>query len=228
MRKIVAFAASAAAFVASPAVASVGGIVDGSFETQGFAEISNGSSYCYANGSCNVNTPWSASGNAGIMDSNSAWGNVAAQDGTYYGFIQTTGSLSQTFTASSTGDFLLNFFAAGRPSYAGIAGGDQTFNVLLNGTNIFTGSTSSGSAWTGLSSNLFSLVAGNSYTLIFQGTDTNPANNGDNTAFIDNVSLQSSTGAVPEPATWAMMLLGFGAIGFAMRRQRSQALLQVA
>ncbi|WP_338502854.1 choice-of-anchor P family protein [Sphingomonas kaistensis] len=27
--------------------------------------------------------------------------------------------------------------------------------------------------------------------------------------------------AVPEPSTWAMMLLGFGAIGFAMRRRRS-------
>ena len=27
--------------------------------------------------------------------------------------------------------------------------------------------------------------------------------------------------AVPEPGTWAMMLLGFGAVGFAMRRQRS-------
>lgn len=27
--------------------------------------------------------------------------------------------------------------------------------------------------------------------------------------------------AVPEPATWAMMLLGFGAIGFGMRRRRS-------
>ncbi|MXO60727.1 PEPxxWA-CTERM sorting domain-containing protein [Altererythrobacter salegens] len=26
--------------------------------------------------------------------------------------------------------------------------------------------------------------------------------------------------AVPEPATWALMLLGFGAIGFAMRRRR--------
>ena len=26
--------------------------------------------------------------------------------------------------------------------------------------------------------------------------------------------------AVPEPSTWAMMLVGFGALGFAMRRRR--------
>ena len=32
-------------------------------------------------------------------------------------------------------------------------------------------------------------------------------------------------GGVPEPATWAMMLLGFGAIGFAMRRTRRSVLL---
>jgi hypothetical protein len=30
------------------------------------------------------------------------------------------------------------------------------------------------------------------------------------------------TPSVPEPATWAMMLLGFGAVGFAMRRERSK------
>jgi hypothetical protein len=30
---------------------------------------------------------------------------------------------------------------------------------------------------------------------------------------------------LPEPATWAMMLLGFGAAGFAMRRSRRKALL---
>lgn len=29
-----------------------------------------------------------------------------------------------------------------------------------------------------------------------------------------------SAGAVPEPATWAMMILGMGAVGFAMRRSR--------
>jgi hypothetical protein len=34
--------------------------------------------------------------------------------------------------------------------------------------------------------------------------------------------------AVPEPATWAMMLLGFGAVGFAMRRRRAPVLAQVA
>ncbi len=28
--------------------------------------------------------------------------------------------------------------------------------------------------------------------------------------------------AVPEPATWALIILGFGAIGYAMRRQRSR------
>lgn len=36
-----------------------------------------------------------------------------------------------------------------------------------------------------------------------------------------------TTGAVPEPATWAMMLLGFGAIGATMRR-RKPVLAQVA
>jgi hypothetical protein len=34
--------------------------------------------------------------------------------------------------------------------------------------------------------------------------------------------------AVPEPATWAMMLLGFGAIGFSMRRRRRPVLAQIA
>ena len=32
--------------------------------------------------------------------------------------------------------------------------------------------------------------------------------------------------AVPEPATWAMMLFGFGAIGFAMRRRNQQKSVQ--
>jgi hypothetical protein len=42
--------------------------------------------------------------------------------------------------------------------------------------------------------------------------------------FLDAVSVA----AVPEPATWALMLLGFGGIGLAMRRRRRPALAQVA
>ena len=34
--------------------------------------------------------------------------------------------------------------------------------------------------------------------------------------------------AVPEPATWAFMLLGFGGMGVAMRRRRRQGLTQLA
>jgi len=40
----------------------------------------------------------------------------------------------------------------------------------------------------------------------------------------DNITFGSSTpGGVPEPTTWAMMLAGFGAVGFAMRRRRNVA-----
>jgi len=37
----------------------------------------------------------------------------------------------------------------------------------------------------------------------------------------DNIRLSDVTGAVPEPATWAMMIGGFGLVGGAMRRRRS-------
>ncbi len=37
---------------------------------------------------------------------------------------------------------------------------------------------------------------------------------------VDNVSIDAQVAAVPEPATWAFMIFGFGAVGGAMRRQR--------
>ncbi|MEM8918571.1 MAG: PEPxxWA-CTERM sorting domain-containing protein [Pseudomonadota bacterium] len=42
---------------------------------------------------------------------------------------------------------------------------------------------------------------------------------------IDNLTIgdMGRMGAVPEPATWAFMILGFGAIGSAMRRQKKTA-----
>ena len=39
----------------------------------------------------------------------------------------------------------------------------------------------------------------------------------------DSTALKFNVSAVPEPATWAMMLLGFGMVGFGLRRRSKQA-----
>ena len=38
------------------------------------------------------------------------------------------------------------------------------------------------------------------------------------------IQLNPSQSAVPEPSTWAMMLIGFGAVGYGMRRRRRSAI----
>ena len=57
-------------------------------------------------------------------------------------------------------------------------------------------------------------VAGN-YTLTVQGR---PA--ALNSGFTGQLVFRAATSAVPEPGTWAMMLLGMGAVGWALRRNR--------
>ena len=59
------------------------------------------------------------------------------------------------------------------------------------------------------------------YNLSFY--DTNNVSNADNIgALLDNVSVQ----AVPEPATYAMLLLGLGFVGIGARRQAAVAALR--
>lgn len=47
---------------------------------------------------------------------------------------------------------------------------------------------------------------------------------------VSHITVYDSTGAVPEPATWGLMLLGFAGVGVAMRRKRKPngALMQIA
>ena len=43
---------------------------------------------------------------------------------------------------------------------------------------------------------------------------------GPNGSYVGTLSFVA--GAIPEPSTWALMILGFGAIGFGMRRRKKQ------
>ena len=56
------------------------------------------------------------------------------------------------------------------------------------------------------------------YTLLIQGNNTGPGSLGG--------TVTINPASVPEPATWAMMLLGFGAIGWQLRRRRTPVLAQ--
>lgn len=65
-----------------------------------------------------------------------------------------------------------------------------------------------------------------SYTFTATGASTtlgfyNASANGVTEVGLDDIALTAvgSTGAVPEPATWAMMIVGFGAVGSVMRRR---------
>jgi hypothetical protein len=133
--------------------------------------------------------------------------------------------LSQGVTVSQAGLYQASFFlGVGGNAIGGIVNPDYT--IKLNGSVIAQQDV------------IQSVNALQEYTATFLA-DTGPNNiefdfgyNG--LLSIENISLEQVGGgplmaarltdAVPEPATWTMMLIGFGAVGFAMRRRKSVAL----
>ena len=59
----------------------------------------------------------------------------------------------------------------------------------------------------------------------FNGTFKSVTLSFGNGAMVQNISQVRVTaaGAVPEPATWGLMLMGFAGVGFAMRRRKDAA-----
>jgi PEP-CTERM motif-containing protein len=104
-------------------------------------------------------------------------------------------------------------------------------NAKFSYNPFFDGNDNTGSATDGD-------LAQNSFRLNWAGIGFDPAVNDTYSATLTagghslTAYAKLGTGApvpgVPEPATWAMMLLGFGAVGFAMRRKSSAGMLQAA
>jgi hypothetical protein len=90
-------------------------------------------------------------------------------------------------------------------------------NMTTAGTTLVTSAAGSGATGSLTSA----LLPDTWYTFQYSGT----------LATAGNVSGPASfyaAAAVPEPATWGLMLLGFGGIGMALRRRRRPRLAQVA
>jgi hypothetical protein len=160
---------------------------------------------------------WTYNGGAGLIDTSqgaNAWygaNSPTGFSGNQYAFVQGTGALSQEFNAATAGQATISWLTGSRPDF-GAFNGNQTYEVLLNGNVIYTGSTSSGQNFT-LMDATAALLAG-SNTLEFLGLAKT-----DSTVFLDDVSVA----AVPEASTWVMMLLGFFAVGFSTCRRRTIA-----
>ena len=107
--------------------------------------------------------------------------------------------------ALSIGDFLIN------TSTNILTGQVKIGTTTLNNVPLFT-------IGTGLSLSLTADAAG-AFTAVFGAPDLTGAAIG--TAAVNLVSVP-----VPEPATWGMLIVGFGAVGMALRTRRRQLIAQ--
>lgn len=119
-------------------------------------------------------------------------------------FTITLGGQVQFFNETGTGDFAFGSFCANCTGWGGtITGGFNNGIQAFSGVNFAyqNGSTSLGSSYASASSFYVRLVS---------------------------IDGQAVPGPVPEPATWAMMIIGFAGIGAALRRRQSKMAERVA
>jgi hypothetical protein len=177
------------------------------------------SNYVYPNQTV---ASWTYVGGSGLIDTSqgsNAWYGPTSPggfSGNQYAFVQGSGSLSQTFNSALSGLTTVSWLEGSRPDQ-GCCNGNQTYEVLLNGSLIYTNTTPNGQNFLAMSA-IGSLIAGFN-TIEFLGLSPD-----DSTVFLDNVSVA----AVPEASTWAMMILGFFGVGLAAYRRKSKLVVRLA
>jgi hypothetical protein len=117
------------------------------------------------------------------------------------------GGLDGTVTANFGGKFLTADFTGATLSVTGVVGSLLANNVVFT-SDYFSG---------------FDLNRGFALSM----SNVSPVGDG-STAFTSNVVATYSADkapvtAIPEPATWAMLIVGFGLVGFAARRRTAVA-----
>jgi len=149
-----------------------------------------------------------------------------AQDGVQWLDLTGNGSnstegVSQGVSTIAGHTYLLSYFI-GNTTGGGVFGTTSTVNVSINNVPTFTNTNSAVNA-TSLTWQQFThtfVAGGSTTTLSFFNGD--PA--GDNSNGLDNVTLtdQGIVGAVPEPASAALVVSGLLGLGLLTRRKRSK------
>jgi hypothetical protein len=133
-------------------------------------------------------SPWSYAGSAGISSNGSGFtaGNPPAPEGVQVAFIQGVSSVQRSATFAA-GTYQVSFSAAQRVNWQQSF---QVFRVTVDGVAVGTFQPAS-SQYQNAATNAFTVGAG-SHTIVFEGL--NP-NGGDNTVFIDAVTVAPVTAA---------------------------------
>ncbi|WP_370095528.1 DUF4038 domain-containing protein [Winogradskyella sp.] len=121
---------------------------------------------------------WSFGSSAGIQRNGSSWGASNAPDGQQTAFLQSQNSLiTQTLEITETGNYIIYFKAANRPSNS------QKVRIYFDNTDLGIFEPSS-TAFENFATTSFSVISG-VHTIKFAGTES-----GDQTVFIDDISLK--------------------------------------
>ena len=154
---------------------------------------------------------WTATdSNHPIELQNHAAGNPAPNGGNIFVELDSSRNSSMSRVIQA-GTYQLSFLYSARPGVDASSNGIQVFldNVLLDPPGTVTGVGGNQTSWSTVTSGYFTVTSPT--TLKFAAVGTSDSLGG----YIDNITLN----AVPEPATWAMMITGFGLVGGAMRRR---------
>ncbi len=150
---------------------------------------------------------------------------------------------SFTYSLSATGGGKWNTILAGSlfPLFSmplaesGTRTGDLSLNLLNGVTNVFSYSENGASnSFVHLGTNTVSIASGLmfdswvlNYNILTADTTSTPTSllpwpgNAPEAQFGDNITF--TAGGVPEPATWALMISGFGLVGATLRRRKAIA-----
>ncbi len=144
------------------------------------------------------------------------------------GAIDQVGRFSQSFNLANGGSFDVNFFAGRGESTSGSNDVPLTFRVLLDGqllTSNIPSRVTSVPFFTQFDSYSFSrTLSAGTHTLAFEVSRGQTLFGRGPFFIIDGVDVVRATApGVPEPASWAMMIAGFGLAGAAARRRRCTA-----